>query len=760
MEKYWKQFQNCLQFEKPFCTNACPFHVDILDFQAKIARKNDTAAYKTFRNAVGFPDIVAALCPEYCAAVCPRKDTDQAVQLNLLEKTCVARVTKKDPTDYNVPKKDKKVGIIGAGASGLACAVRLAQKKYDVTIYEKTDRLGGKLWDLLPPEIFLEDIRRQFQFEEYTLHFNTEIKNIEELGGEGFDAIYVATGENGRDFGVMGHKHGNCLIKGKTAIFAGGTMTGKDPMHALADGLDMAWAIEVYFMTGKLEYPKAPAPCKIETDPTKLIKTEGILPTDNGLFTEAEALAEAERCIRCQCDGCMKYCDMFAYHKKWPQKVKEELMTTLSASESMGHRTPAIRLINTCTQCGLCDEVCTGKIELAEMMRDARRKLHKLDKMPGGFHQFWINDMKFTNSKFAAITKKAPGQDQCAYAFFPGCQLGAADPRYVSRPYEWLLSKRPDTGLLLRCCSVPAEWSGNEKMHKSEIAALRKEWEKLGSPTLIVACPACQKHLREYLPDIKTISLYEILDQWGSDWPVTMHGEVYSVFDPCTARHIVPLETAVRSLAKKTGVALEEFPKGDKHGCCGYGGQVSLANSDYAEYIAKERSALSQNPYIAYCANCRDVFIGDGKPVLHILDLLFGINTGTVRLPDVTERRQNRVDLKEALLKKIWGEKMEAKPEKSKCSLIISPELREKINKMKVLEEEICEVIQFGETGQRRTFDPQKNTFLCYRELGYITYWVEYRPVGEQFEVVNVYTHRMKIVLEEMWNGRKADTDL
>ena len=58
--------------------------------------------------------------------------------------------------------------------------MRLTQKKYDVTIYEKTDRLGGKLWDLLPPEIFLEDIRRQLQFEKYALHFNTEIKDIAE----------------------------------------------------------------------------------------------------------------------------------------------------------------------------------------------------------------------------------------------------------------------------------------------------------------------------------------------------------------------------------------------------------------------------------------------------------------------------------------------------------------------------------------------------------------------------------------------------
>ncbi len=760
MEKYWKQFQNCLQKEAPFCTNTCPFHMDVLDFQAKMARNSYNAAYKTFRNTVAFPDIVAALCPEYCAADCPRKDLDQAVQINLLEKTCVARATKKDPTDYNVPAKNRKIAIIGAGLSGLACAVRLAQKKYDVTIYEKTDRLGGELWELLPSEVFLSDIKRQFQYETYALHFNTEIKNIEELRSETFDAIYVATGREGRDFGITDQESGHCVIDGATAVFAGGSLTGKDPMHALADGLNMAWSIEVYLQTGKLEYPERIGPCRIEKDPDKLQKAEAIVPSDHGLLTDEEVTAEAERCIRCQCDGCMTYCDLFAYHKKWPLKVRDDIMSTIAASESMLHKTPATRLLNTCTQCGLCDEVCTGGIEITKMMLEARRRLHKLDKMPGGYHQFWVRDMEFTNSEFAAIAKKAPSPGECTYAFFPGCQLGAADPRYVTEPYKWLLSKKPETGLLLRCCGVPAEWAGNEEMHDEEIASLRNDWETLGKPTLIFACPACGKHIAEYLPEIKTISLYEILDQWGSGFASAKDEEVYSVFDPCTARNNKPLEQAVRKLAENAGLSLEELPKGDKHGCCGYGGHVSVANSDYASYVAKKRSELSPNPYIAYCINCRDVFEGEGKPVSHILDLLFDIDTKDGARPNLTERRHNRVFLKETLLKEIWGEKMETKPETLKRRLIISQEIQDKMDRLKLIEEDIVKVIELSEASGRQTFDPQKKSYTCYQELGNITCWVEYRLKEQQYELLNVYTHRMKIKLEGVWNGRKTDVDL
>lgn len=774
MEKYFRQYDRCRQNERPFCSSACPFHVDVLDFQTKMANCNYNAAFKTFRNAVGFPDIVAALCPEYCSTACPRGELDQSVQLSLLEKTCVAKATKKDPTDYNVPIKPRKIAVIGAGLSGLACALRLTQKKYDVTIYEKSGRLGGELWDLMPPEIFLEDMERQLQFEKYALHLNTEVKNIDQIRDQGFEAVYAATGKGGLDFGAMDQENGHCVMDGGVAVFAGGSLRGKDPVRALADGLDMAWSIEVFLKTGRLEYPGGAAPCRAVADPDKLQKTAGIVPTgDNGLFTDEEAAAEAGRCIRCQCNACMRYCDVCGYHKKWPMGIRDDVMATVafSTSPSIMKKTPAKRMMNTCTQCGLCDEVCPEDIEIGGMLLEARRSLHRQDTLPGAYHQFWLRDMEFTNGELAALAKKPPGKERCTYAFFPGCQLGAADPRYVIEPYRWLLSEKPDTGLLLRCCGVPAEWAGNEEMHGAVISELRGDWEQLGKPVLILACPACRKHLKEYLPEIETISLYEVLDQWGCEprlpkertaggkpVPFGDH-EIFSVFDPCTARHAEPLERSVRALAGKAGLAWEELPKGDMHGCCGYGGHVSEANADFFSYVVKSRSELSENPYLVYCINCRDVFRGEGKPALHILDLFF--DTGAQdTFPGLSQRRRNRTELKEILLKEIWGETMEKKPEPCRFRLKIGGSVQEKMDALKILEEDVCRVIELGEDTKRRTFDPERGTYTCYRESGNITFWVEYRKDGEAYEVVNAYTHRMKIKLEGVWNGRKTEVDL
>ena len=768
MENYIRQYDDCRQNEKPFCTNRCPFHMDVLDFQTKMANNNYNAAYKTFRNAVAFPEVVAALCPEYCADVCPRAAIDQSVQLHLLEKTCVARVTKKDPTDYNIPIKQRKVAIIGAGGSGLACGVRLAQKKYDVTIFEKADRVGGTLTELLPAELVDTDIKRQFQFETYTLHLNREIGSLEDLADQGFEAVYVATGKDGSDFGVLCQEGFHCLLQGNQAVFAGGSLAGRDKVQAIAEGLDMAWSIEVYLKTGKLEYPETVREDRVVVRREQLSFMAPVIPGESGIYTDEEASSEAARCIRCQCDACMVYCDVSLYHKKWPLKIRDEVMATVAASESMLHKSPARRMIGTCTQCGLCTEVCPSQIDVGGMLLEARKMLHKQGKMPGAYHQFWLNDMEFAGSDDAAITKPAPETESCEYAFFPGCQLGAADPDYVTAPYGWLLEKNSSTGLLLRCCGLPAEWAGDEALHQQELDQILKDWESLGKPTLIMACAACLKHFKSALPEIPVVSLYEILDQWQEEsWPNHRKEEIFSVFDPCTARNNQSIQEAVRSLSNRCGTSWEELPQGDRHGCCGYGGHVSEANGDYARFIARQRIGLSENPYLVYCINCRDIFRAEGKSVHHMLDLLFDIGKEERPLPNLTERRSNRVLLKETLLKEIWGEAMSKKPEACPYHLILTPAVQEKMNRLKLLEQDLSEVIAGGEKSSKKTFNKEKQTYSAYKEMGHITCWVEYRRLDPDdqkeeppIEVLNVYTHRMKIKLEGVWNGIKIDTDL
>ena len=52
-------------------------------------------------------------------------------------------------------------------------------------------------------------------------------------------------------------------------------------------------------------------------------------------------------------------------------------------------------------------------------------------------------------------------------------------------------------GILLGCCGVISNWAGREELFDETCAQLRSELERLGSPTIIAACPTCQKTLRE-----------------------------------------------------------------------------------------------------------------------------------------------------------------------------------------------------------------------------------------------------------------------
>ncbi|HZK02132.1 MAG TPA: heterodisulfide reductase-related iron-sulfur binding cluster, partial [Anaerovoracaceae bacterium] len=403
--------------------------------------------------------------------------------------------------------------------------------------------------------------------------------------------------------------------------------------------------------------------------------------------------------------------------------------------------------------------------DMDSMFLQARKELHRLDRMPWAFHDFWLRDMEFADGEFAAIIKSPPGIKMSKYAFFPGCQLGASDPRYVREAYSRLLDIDPTTALFLKCCGTPVKWSGNEEKHAETIAKLRADWESLGRPELIIACPSCINNINEFLAEAKTISLYEYMDMEGVI-PVSADDiSAWSVFDPCASTGNDGMRKSVRNLAEKAGLILEPLPVQEDHtACCSYGGRVSTANPEFADFVVNRRITESSNPYITYCINCRDIFLDAGKETIHILDILFGegkkLNNCGKKLPTVTERRNNRYELKKQLLRDVWGDDIVNEKPQINIDLKIGPEMKDKLNKEHILEEEIANVIEFCESTGRTVHMAENDTFGGYRKIGYMTYWVEYKKNGKKFELINAYSHRMSIDLEAVWNGKKVEIDL
>ncbi len=114
---------------------------------------------------------------------------------------------------------------------------------------------------------------------------------------------------------------------------------------------------------------------------------------------------------------------------------------------------------------------------------------------------------------------------------------------------------------------------------------------------------------------------------------------------------------------------------------------------------------------------------------------------------------------------------MTNKPETLKYRLIMDDDTAAKADRLRILEEDICNVIDYAETTGRRTRIPDSGRFRAYNEIGAITLWVEYEEISEQEDVQgsdkrpmrqihNIYSHRMQIKLEAVFNGRKTDEQL
>lgn len=732
----------CLESELSFCVVECPFHLDIPEFMNKLRRGSFHTAFRDFKNAVGFPRIAIELCDERCKNVCPRRKKDSPLDLKHLEKAALVYAKNTDPTEFNIPEKKQSVAIIGAGICGMACALRLCEKKYRVEIFEKADRIGGRLWDIMEPSIFLEDFDKQFRFEKFQIHLNSEIASPGEIAGQ-FDAVFLTTGTG--SLGLAG-KMSN--PRQRDNIFSSGDMPGETPLDALVNGLGSAKRIETYLKTGTLSWQPDRYSTKLtepEPEDIELIYTRM---SDPAGFSREEALLEAERCLQCKCDSCRKHCDLLRHYKKSPMKAMEEVRATTEVRGILAENmTVATKMIAACSQCGLCGKVCPEGIDFKAIMLEARRVLHRRGSLPWAFNDFFLRDMAHANNQ-AGVTIDPGRASAPKYLFFPGCQLGASDPGYVTESYRMLLKQEPDTALICRCCGAPAVWAGDEESQNEVFDQFRNQWEFFRRPVVIFACPTCKATFKSYLPEIPGIYLYELLANAGVGGNSQKRLTPGAVFDPCGARDDHKVQAAVRKLAETAGFELIPLAyEGGRTNCCGFGGNSRIVAPGKANDAAERRIAQRPEVFITYCANCRDIFAEHGKEALHILDIALGLNDGQRPAPTLTRRRKNRLDLKSALLNEYCGTRSAAEDDRNSY-ILIRDELKQKLSKSLILEEEIIDVIACCEAGGNKLRNVKNDTFIGHMKIGHITYWAEYRYAGDYIELINAYSHRVALVNE------------
>jgi hypothetical protein len=343
------------------------------------------------------------------------------------------------------------------------------------------------------------------------------------------------------------------------------------------------------------------------------------------------------------------------------------------------------------------------------------------------------------------------------YLYFPGCQMGASNPSYVLESVAFLKTVLPDNiAVSVSCCGAPAYWSGNEELHAESIAEIRRIVAAAGNPTVILPCPTCIDMFRMHLPEICTISQWELMTEFKSEFMAQKRErqaeeeETYFVFDPCSSKYDAKMQQSVRDLLCMTGYSVGELPSaGALARCCSFGGLSLSAGPEISKEIRQKNINMNEGKYVTYCTNCNDSFSLEAKDSVHILDLLFSGKTKRDGLPSLSDRRSNRIAVKQALLK---DARLPAFiPEYRKfgtIKLLISPQVQKKMNKEFLHEDYIKKTILHAEDTGTKCFDKKNGWYSAYLQQGAITVWVQYMPDTKErtFTIKNVYKHKMTIV--------------
>jgi len=207
IDEILEEASKCLNCKiKPCKQKGCPLENDIPAFIQAVKEQNYKKAYEILSETTVLPAICGRICPhdKQCIGSCIKGIKGESVSIGELE-AFVGDIALNENYEISLKyesKKNKKIAVIGGGPSGLACSAYLAQRGYDVTIYEKHDYLGGLLSHgipefRLPREVLEKTINKILDLGinvKYNKYLGANL-TLEELN-EKYDAIFIACGAN------------------------------------------------------------------------------------------------------------------------------------------------------------------------------------------------------------------------------------------------------------------------------------------------------------------------------------------------------------------------------------------------------------------------------------------------------------------------------------------------------------------------------------------------------------------------------------
>jgi glutamate synthase (NADPH) small chain len=773
----------CIHSEPPVCVASCPVHMDVIAFVHEIEKGDFAKAYKVMETKIPFSRLIGKICDHPCESHCVRKEVGGSIRISELEKTVIDLGYTSPKKPLLMPKNRGSVAVIGGGLSGCVAAIELDKKGYNVSIYEKTDRLGGSLWAYEAQGLeraIIEEELSVIAKKGITVWYNTEVtEDTLQHYIEKYDALYLGTGAWSKAYAI----HPETFQVNDTSLFIGGTLQtqNRSSIFSASSGKRAAVSIDRYITKTSMSASRE----REGVFETKLnYKIDTVEPVEevvktSSVYSENEAIEEVKRCLKCQCDACIKAC----VHMQRFSITPDRYIRSICHNERivLGNRSANL-MINSCTECGLCKEVCPLGIGMGDIIHATRQSMVERGKMPPSAHDFALKEMQFSHSDSFSMVRKQPSKEQSkdlfyypviafsqyarglykgsgktGYLFYPGCQLSSTHTDYIGEIYKHLVGvikekeADNDVGLYLGCCGAPADWAGRVDLMPESIEKIHKTWKEMGEPTFILACSSCASTFEKYLPMIKTLSLWEVFVRYGLPSVDIKKGKrVLSIHDACASRHNSSVHESVRSIVKTLGYSVEELEYAkEKAKCCGYGGLVSNANPEQAKDFVQDRIHKSAQDILVYCAMCKDAIVKGNKRAYHILDLIYGDEMNQKipqKMPTLSERQNNRKRLKHKLLKEIWNEEERAVNTIYSFSLHLSDAIIALMEKRFILLSDIEKVVDHSLTCKERFYNPETLDFLARLRVNNVTFWVKYEEHGSDITVKDVYSHRMEVV--------------
>ncbi len=321
-------------------------------------------------------------------------------------------------------QKPGRVAVVGAGLSGLSAAYELARKGYSVVVFEAQDRAGGRARDLgedvLPEADLAADCARRRRGRRAVRAVHSRGARRSRAGPthsplwrptstpctwpwappRPTPAPPSATPSTTRAGSPSIRSRWRPASRGPTAVAASCAPPSRgrrsppsptgDARRCRSTGSCSTCrsgrpaATRGGFATGLIVNLKG-----VESEPPVRAADAGAR-----LLARQRPRPRRQRCLQCECLECVKACTYLEEYGAHPGLYARRIYNNLTVTQGRGSRS-ANRMIDSCSLCRLCYEVCPTDLDMAEVIGDAaRREMVRQGRMPASAFDFAVQDLR------------------------------------------------------------------------------------------------------------------------------------------------------------------------------------------------------------------------------------------------------------------------------------------------------------------------------------------------------------------------------